>query len=139
MGFFFAVRKSLIDKHGLRFDENLQRYAYAEDLDFTYRFYQFAKSEGLKCMIFPKIIVKHNVSTEYRIPSNLLVFQIIYHRKYLSHKLFGSKKSNLACLWSDVGSLLEAFIRKSNWRSYFKAIKHSLKRTAEIKKGIFNY
>ena len=37
MGFFFAVKRDFIVEHNCRFDEHLQYYAYAEDLDFSRR------------------------------------------------------------------------------------------------------
>lgn len=139
MGFFFAVRKSLIDKYNIRFDESLQRYAYAEDLDFTYRFFKLACKEGYQCKIFPEIVVKHNISQEYRIPSRLLVFQIINHRQYLSHKLFRTKKSKLHCWWSNIGSILTAYLHHENWKDYIDAIHHSRKNSADINSGNFEF
>ncbi|MCM1309659.1 MAG: glycosyltransferase [Bacteroides sp.] len=139
MGFFFAVRRSLIDRYSLRFDEKLQRYAYAEDLDFTYRYFKAAQSEGLTCRMVPEIIVKHNVSTEYRIPSRLAVFQVVCHRRYLSHKLFGTASSRFACLWSDFGALLTAILHRENWRDYLDAIKHASHNKNEINLSNFHF
>ncbi len=139
MGFFFAVRRTIIDKYDLRFDENLQRYAYAEDLDFSYRLYNFAKSENLFCRMYPDIVVKHNATTEYRIPSRLAIFQVICHRRYLSHKLFNNALSSMACRWSDFGSLLTALLRRENWHDYLDAIKHAHKYSADIKNGNFHF
>lgn len=74
MGFFFAIRKSLAQKWGLKFDENLKYYAYAEDMDFTYRYFLKSKEENLKCIMSTAATVLHNVSKEYRLPSRQRTF-----------------------------------------------------------------
>lgn len=86
MGYFFAVKKSLIDKWKLRFDENLTSYAYAEDLDFSYGYYKHSLREGLKCLLSDSVRVKHLVSKEYRIPSRKATNMLVLHRYYLIHK-----------------------------------------------------
>ena len=48
MGYFFVVRRSLIKKWNIRWDERLVSYAYAEDLDFTYSYYKKSKAENKK-------------------------------------------------------------------------------------------
>ena len=40
MGYFFAVKKSLVDRWQIKWDENLVSYAYAEDLDFSFTYYK---------------------------------------------------------------------------------------------------
>ena len=69
MGFFFAVRRSFIIENDCQFDENLQYYAYAEDLDFSYGVYLKAVANGKKCIMSNRLVVTHNVSTEYRTPT----------------------------------------------------------------------
>lgn len=86
MGFFFVVRKSLLDKWNIRFDEKLKSYAYAEDLDFTHAYYKRSCAEGLYCYMSNKLMVKHNISKEYRIPQRNATFMSILHRYYLAHK-----------------------------------------------------
>lgn len=139
MGFFFAVRRSFIAKNSLKFDENLKRYAYAEDLDFTHRLYKLASAEAKVCRIFPEIIVKHNISKEYRIPSRLAVFQLICHRRYLSHKLFKSVGSSISCLWSDFGFVIITLLKRENWRDYLAAIRHACRYSKDIKNGNFHF
>lgn len=53
MGYFFCVRKSVIACMDHYFDEHLIRYAYAEDLDFSYRYCLEAKKKSLKTMKCP--------------------------------------------------------------------------------------
>src|SRR5574344_1769771 len=43
MGFFFVVKKSLLEKWNIYFDEHLKYYAYAEDMDLTYSYYKKSK------------------------------------------------------------------------------------------------
>ena len=38
MGYFFCVRRSCMERWDCWFDENLKRYAYAEDLDVSIRY-----------------------------------------------------------------------------------------------------
>lgn len=78
MGFFFVVRKSLMEKWHLRFDENLKSYAYAEDLDFTYGYYLKANAEKLRCIMSRKLVVRHNASREYRIPLRKHTFMLVF-------------------------------------------------------------
>lgn len=44
MGYFFCIKKSICMENNIYFDENLIRYAYAEDLDFSYRYCKIAKN-----------------------------------------------------------------------------------------------
>lgn len=139
MGFFFAVRKALVDKYNLRFDEHLRYYAYAEDLDFSYRLYKSALRERMTCRMFPEIVVRHNVSTEYRIPQRKAVFQTVIHRRYLSYKLFGTWRSRVACVWSDIGSVLMSCLRRENWRDIRDAMRFCSKYANDVKVGNFHY
>lgn len=47
MGYFFCVRRSYMEHWNCWFDENLKRYAYAEDLDFSFRYCQMARGGGV--------------------------------------------------------------------------------------------
>lgn len=99
MGFFFVVRKSLLAKWNLQWDEQLTSYAYAEDLDFSYEYYKKAKREFLRCIIAKSIHVRHLTSQEYRIPSRKSTFMYVLNRAYLSHKHQMGWKSELAMNW----------------------------------------
>lgn len=103
MGYFFAVKKSLINKWGIRFDENLTSYAYAEDLDFSYGYYKQSRREGYKCLLSGSVSVRHLVSKEYRIPSVKATNMLVLHRYYLIHKynlgLLSLIQATYANLW----------------------------------------
>lgn len=88
MGYFFGVKKSLIEKWAVFFDEHLTGYAYAEDLDFSMRYCNFAKSEKLDCVIDSTIYVKHLATQEWRTPSEKAMFYLVANRFYLLQKNF---------------------------------------------------
>lgn len=114
MGFFFVIRKSLLVRWGVKWDENLTGYAYAEDLDFSYSYYKKAKSEGKKCLMNEKVKVKHLVSQDYRIPSKINTAMYIINREYLSYKHFPSYPiSRLATRWANLGEFLYRIIKRS--------------------------
>ena len=86
MGFFFVVRKSLISKYNIHFDENLTDYSYGEDLDFSLRYIKSSNLLGLSSFICKNVNVKHNVSKEFRIPQESQIKKYYYARLYLIYK-----------------------------------------------------
>lgn len=139
MGFLFCVRKELMDRWEIRFDETLRYYAYAEDLDFSYRYYKCAHKENLRCLISSLLHVKHNVSTEYRTPARRHVFMHSVHRWYLSKKLFNSYISQLMVFWADMGYMAFRFIRKESVRDNWDAIKFCIRYRKDIINGNLHY
>lgn len=139
MGFFFAIRKSLAQKWGLKFDENLKYYAYAEDLDFTYRYFLKSREENLKCIMSTAATVLHNVSREYRLPSRQRTFIEICHRRYLMARHGNTILRQLIMLWSDIGAALMRAKRGEPTSDVFKAIAFAIKYRRDIKKGVFHY
>lgn len=136
MGYFFAVKKSILDKYNIRFDEKLTSYAYAEDLDFTYRYIKKISDIGLKAIIDKSIYVNHIAAKEYRTPSKTALSIYIVNRWYLSYKYFKNPIYRLTLLWSDVFE----FLRRSIYRQYpFEVIKRHIiciKNTKKLKQGI---
>jgi len=139
MGFFFAVRKSLLEKWNLRFDENLSYYAYAEDLDFTYSFFLHARIERIKCILSTKLKVCHNVSQEYRIPKRNETFMYILHRRYIRNKLIPGYMSVLLCWISELGDFVYRYIHKENPMDILKAHLFYFKYKKDILNGNFHY
>lgn len=139
MGFFFAVRMSVIRQSQSRFDENLQSYAYAEDLDFSHRIYLAAKKYGMRCIITPEVVVKHNVSTEYRTPTGKTIYMIIAHRRYLSHKLFGTRASRMACTWADIGDIFSDIMHLRSPLCRLRALIFTHRHKTDIRAGHFHY
>ena len=88
MGYFFCVRKSLMRRWDVWFDETFERYAYAEDLDFSIRYCSEAKREGLACTLEPDIYVDHLASTEWRTPSEEAVRHFVDNRRHIVRKMY---------------------------------------------------
>lgn len=141
MGFFSAYKREYIKKWELLWDEKLQYYAYAEDLDFSYSYYKFANKAKLKCIISRNVIVKHNVSMEYRLPSRKQTFMLILHREYLSYKHFPSVSSRIAVLWANIGEFFNRLKTKNiqTVRDLIDAEIFCYKHHKDIKKGNFHY
>ena len=139
MGYFFAVKKSLIDRWQLEWDENLSSYAYAEDLDFSFSYYKKSKSEGLKCILDERVHVKHLASKEYRVPSKKSTYMYVLNRAYLSYKHKMGVSSYLAMSWCDFFKTVERFLRKENPKDIINARKYFIKHKSEIKNGKLNY
>lgn len=139
MGFFFAIRKNIAMENHIWFDEKLRYYAYAEDLDYTFRYSNIAKNHGLKSIVTPDVIVRHNISTEYRTPKKDATFMVVLHRAYLSHKLFGTKFSQIASIWSNVGDWLLSRCLSVQARHIIAAHFFLLKHYNDILSGNFHY
>lgn len=139
MGYFFVVRKSLMDKWQLKWDEKLVSYAYAEDLDFSFSYYKKAKEEKLSCVLDEHVRVKHMVSKEYRIPSKKSTYMYVVNRAYLSYK------HNMGCVgrvvmnWCNFWRWIERVVRKENPKDIRDAIRWVRKNKKEVQKGILNY
>lgn len=136
MGFFFVVRKSLLDKWKIKWDEKMTGYAYAEDLDFSYSYYKKSKAEHLKCIMSDKVIVKHLGSQEYRIPSRKHIFMYIINRAYLCYKHKMGKKAEIMMNWCNFWMMIRAFLKKDNYPYYRDAIKKEKNVHKYIKDGI---
>lgn len=148
MGYFFCVRKKYLDTfktdgEALRFDELLTGYAYAEDLDFTYRYYKQADRLGLKCILSDQVRVKHLVDQEYRIPNRKAVFKYICNRAYLAHKFGkGTNKEllyRIAMSWTNFWIYIFHIIRHDNAKDYHDAIKWLRSHRKEVYRGYIKY
>lgn len=133
MGYFFAVKKSLIDNWKLRFDEKLTSYAYAEDLDFSFGYYKQSLREGLKCLLSDSVRVKHLVSKEYRIPSRKATNMLVLHRYYLIHKYRLGLKSIIQATYANLWITLERALKRQKPLDVLQAmfIYFSKKRTID--------
>ena len=125
-----------IVEHNCRFDEHLQYYAYAEDLDFSYGVYQHADKCGKKCIFSNRLIVNHNVSTEYRTPTRKATFMNYLHRYYICKKY---KLSTVKFWWSNIGDFLFRLLKKESLFDYFRAISFLICNRKDISKGNFWY
>lgn len=135
MGYFFAVRKSLVLKWNIKWDENLIGYAYAEDLDFSCNYCNRAKIENLKCVLNEKVHVKHLVSTEYRVPSKKSTYMYVINRLYLSYKHKMGFSSRIAQNWCNFWMLVNRFIKKENYKDMVAAMRIARKYKTQIAQG----
>ncbi len=136
MGFCFAVKKQYVKKWNLFFDEKLTGYAYAEDLDFTYRYYRQAQKYQLKCLLSENVSVRHLETKEYRIPSKRNVFKYVINRKYLAYKYESPITTHISMCWSNIGLMLSRIANHESCYDIISASRrcHQLKKY--LKKGI---
>lgn len=120
MGYFFVIRKTLCDQWDIRWDERLVSYAYAEDLDFSWRYCNKAHSSGLKCVLSEQIRVRHMVSKEYRTPSAKSTYMYVVHRRYIAQK--NKCGLGIAMSWCDLWRLIERIIKREEPLVFFQAI-----------------
>lgn len=139
MGYFFAVRKSLLEKWNLRWDENLTGYAFSEDLDFSYAYHRKAAAEGMRCILDERVHVCHLVSQEYRIPSKKHTYGYVMNRAYISVKHKMGWKSAIAMEWCDFWRLVERILRRRNPKDLWDALRFKHRHWKEISQGILNY
>lgn len=137
MGFFFVIRKSLQSEWNLWWDEQLISYAYAEDLDFSYSYYKKAKAAGMSCIYHPRIIVTHQTTKEYRIPSRKSSLMYIINREYLSYKHLPFY-SRIALRWTNFWRIISAVKTPRYMKNLIMGqIKADLHRN-ELRKGVLN-
>lgn len=139
MGFFFVIRKSLVNKWHLEWDEKLIGYAYAEDLDFSYAYYKKAKQENLRCIMTNKVRVLHLASQEFRTPTRKHMFMYVLNRYYLSNKHHMGWKSMISMkLTNNVMALFQK-LKGGNSKDLKDAIHYLKYHKEEIKQGKFNF
>lgn len=139
MGFFFVIRKSIVDKYQLEWDEKLSGYAYAEDLDFSFMYYKCSLKEKKICVLIPRIQVKHRVSQEYRIPSAKATYMYVVNRWYLSYKHDMKIESRIAMLWCDCWKYLIRIKNKEKPGDLSKAIRYAFNSRRALRRGILKY
>ena len=134
----------------LKFDENLKRWGFMEDLDFSYRLY---KKYPQSLYAIPNAKVIHKGSAEGRLPSRLSIHMTTIYWFYVFFKdIFeGSILNLIAFLWalagnlaSIVGGLIIKRKEKSEWwsliyllESYAAALKN-LKEILSLDLDFFN-
>lgn len=121
MGYFFVCRKENLDKWNIQWDERLISYAYAEDLDFSYRYCKKAHENNLRCILSDKVRVKHMVSKEYRIPSRKSTYMYVIHRWYIKDKT--NCGSGLAIAWCDFWRIVERIVKKEKPEELIEAVR----------------
>ena len=109
-----SYKKAILEN--FKYDENLKRYSYKEDVDLSYRIY---KQYPDSLYITPYARLIHNVSQEARLPNKKLSYmQQIYPLYFFYKNIDQNIKNKLIFLWSSIGRLIMSFgeliIRHSN-------------------------
>lgn len=139
MGYFFSIKKSLANKWGVKWDENLKGYAYAEDLDYSFSYFKNAQREELRCLLTDKVKVKHLGSQEYRINNVRRVKMFIINREYLSYKHHMGTLSRIAMRWSNFGYFIYSIIQRQNPIIWISTQYQCDRKRDKIKKGDLRY
>ena len=134
-GFFFSVKKSLIEKWDIWFDENLIKYAFAEDMDFSCRYCRCSEVDGLKTIVDPRLYVHHLISKEWRMPSEEAIFYGFVNRWYLSYKLFPKQWwYRIGMVWSDIWYTLLVY-KKGERKLGFKSMLRTYRQIGNLREG----
>lgn len=134
-GCSFCFRRSVFER--FKFDVNLKRWGYLEDLDFSYRVY---RSHPNSLYAIPNALVLHKASPTSRMPNEQVVNMNTVYRFYVFFKnISRDSRLNLsAFLWAQIGRLLKEVLTlllqrksaKQSWelvyllRSYLLAFQH---------------
>lgn len=116
MGYFFCIRRSLMERWNVWFDEGMQRYAYAEDLDFSIRYCAYAKTQGLSSILEPRIYVQHLAFSEWRTPSAEAVSYSVANRRRIARKVYPKRWWYLLTMgWFDTLFALTKLLADSSY------------------------
>lgn len=139
-GFNMFFRKEVFNK--IKFDENLKKYALAEDFDFTYRLYKISSGT---LIITPEAKLIHRVSNVERMPTEKIAYMNQIHHFYLNYKNFNSDIwEKISFIWTLFGiSFLRTlkFVKSRNkidrLKLYYfvKSLLYTFKNLERIKKG----
>ena len=137
MGFFFVLRRQLVEQWQLRFDEKLTGYAYPEDLDFTYAYSRKAEQAGMRCILTDRVQVWHRVTEASRIPSKKSTMMFAINRLYLSYKHFPTESLSRSALhWSLAGDVLLRAVRRQKPCELMHAIGVARLHKKELQNGV---
>ena len=140
-----SYKKEIFEE--FKYDDNLKRYSFGEDLDISYRI--FKKYSGSLFMTpYAKLI--HKTSQEGKLIKRELVNMREIYRLYLFHKnIDQTLKNKLIFLWSRIGYLiinLEVIVIKSHRLERILQLKYlieayilCIKHIKEIKKGDLDF
>lgn len=135
MGGFLTVRRSLVKKWDIRWDENMTGYALSEDLDYSYRYVAEAKKAGMKCYISGDLPFSHLASMEYRITSKKIAYVNIINRTYLGFKHHDKPFYWIAMGWTNIWRILEHFVKRRNGADMLRATFLAYKYRDKIRAG----
>lgn len=136
MGFCFSVKKNNLTDWNLSFDEQLTGYAYAEDLDLTYRYYKCARRNKLKCVLSDMVKVKHLETKECRIPNKRNIMKYVINRKYLAFKYNEPWTTHVCMKWANVGLMVSRVMNHEPYRDICEANRRCNQLVELLKQGI---
>lgn len=135
-----SYKKEILER--FRFDENLKKYSWGEDLDTSYRIFK-KYPHSLFMTPYAKLI--HNTSQEGRHPKRDVIYMDVIYLTYLFYKnIEQNLRNKLIYLWSRMGriALSMIFLILKPSKSKLTEIKHvlgasiySMKHMKEIKEG----
>mgnify|MGYP005849614495 CR=1 FL=1 len=121
------------------FDENLKKYSWSEDIDFSYRIYK--KYRGT-LFFNPKVKYLHKLSKAGRTVGKERAFMEEIYSLYLFYKLIPQNlKNKIIYLWSRVGSIVYKLLKGRFVDIYFAllAFLFCFKNLKNIKKGDLDF
>ena len=133
MGFFTVFDNECRKKWEIIWDEKLWGYAYPEDLDFSYRFYQEAKKNNKKCVLSDKVTVEHRCSPAARVPKTLSTYMYVVNREYLSYKFGFGLSSRIQIYWVNLCMFFKRLVQNKKPMDIVKAQLYCWKHHKEIK------
>jgi hypothetical protein len=143
-GFNMNYKKEVFKK--MKFDENLKRYALAEDFDFSYRLW---KRYPGSLFITPFAKINHRASNVERYPTEKISYMNQINHFYLNYKNFNSNFiEKFKFIWCLMGILLLRTMKflggfgGKNWlklRYFIHSLYYCFKNHKKIIKGDLNF
>ena len=129
-----SYRRSVLQE--FKFDENLKKYSYGEDLDISYRVF---KKYPHTLFMAPYAKLLHKESPEGRHLKREVIYTEVIYLTYLFYKNMGQNfKNKLIFIWSRIGRMIvnaKSLISKPEIKYVIKAPFYCLQHLEEIKKG----
>jgi GT2 family glycosyltransferase len=139
-GYWFAVDRSLVQRHALSFDEKMTRYAQAEDMLFSHQFYLASKSEGRRCIVSEQIAVHHIVTQEWREPDPFADLCGAWNRIYIASRLRTGVSfwiSFVSIYWAALHQGLVRIAHGRGWLGHLRAYVIAVRHLGQIRAGQF--
>ena len=134
-----SYKKEILE--GFRFDENLKKYSWGEDLDMSYRIF---KKYPRSLFMTPYAKLIHNTSQEGRHLKKDVIYMDVIYLSYLFYKNIDQNlKNKIIYIWSRIGRIIFNIVfsvckSKSKFAEVaytFGATVHCVKHVREIKRG----
>ena len=101
-----SYRREVLEE--FKFDENLKKYSYSEDVDISYGIF---KKYPYSLFMTPHAKLMHKTSQEARLPKKELVYMSEVYKLYLFYKNMDQNlKNRLVYLWSRIGEIIHDMI-----------------------------